>query len=104
MLRDKGHLLTVTPAKNHLAQLKQLIYRDAQPHDESKQPIDNLTLVHQETLSYTLHFDNSEDILNLLSMTPFAFKVTDALTTHIQGLSSFECEVDFLIRLYQKDC
>ncbi|MBU2871271.1 23S rRNA (guanine(745)-N(1))-methyltransferase [Colwellia sp. E2M01] len=102
ILADKGYLLTVTPADNHLFELKSLIYRQANKHDTSKSPIEQLTLVEEQRLNYTMDFTNSEDVLNLLAMTPFAFKASESLIDELKKLTSFTCQADFILRLYQK--
>ncbi len=102
ILQDKGYLLTVTPADNHLIELKSLIYRQANQHDTSKQPIEQLTLVEEQRLNYVMNFDNSEDVLNLLAMTPFAFKASDELISQLKQQKQFSCQADFVLRLYQK--
>ena len=101
-LASGGFLLTVTPAKQHLMQLKQQIYNDAQEHDEEKLAIEHLTLVHQENVSYQMCLKTGEDTLNLLSMTPFAFKASDTVKQTLLTQDNFACQADFLIRLYQK--
>ncbi|WP_211279477.1 23S rRNA (guanine(745)-N(1))-methyltransferase [Cognaticolwellia mytili] len=102
VLAKDGYLLTVTPAKQHLMQLKQCIYNDAKEHDEEKLPIEHLTLVHQESVSYAMNLQSGEDTLNLLSMTPFAFKASEAVKATLAKTNDFTCQADFLIRLYQK--
>ncbi len=102
VLAKGGYLLTVTPAKQHLMQLKQCIYNDAKEHDEEKLPIEHLTLVHQESISYAMNLKSGEDTLNLLSMTPFAFKASEAVKATLAKKNDFTCQADFLIRLYQK--
>ena len=102
VLNNDGYLLTVTPAEQHLFELKQLIYRQANEHDVSKSPINNLTLIEEQKLTYPMHFDNSDDVLNLLAMTPFAFKTSKELIAQIKHMTSFTCQADFVLRLYQK--
>ena len=101
-LCNKGYLLTVTPAENHLKELKRLIYREANIHDTQKRPIKDLTLIVEEKLNYNINFTDQNDVMNLLSMTPFAFKASDALIEKIKTMDSFNCQADFMIRLYQK--
>jgi 23S rRNA (guanine745-N1)-methyltransferase len=101
VLADNGYLITVTPAKNHLIELKALIYREAKQHDISKNPIEQLTLIEQREISYVMEFTTGEDIINLLSMTPFAFKTTDSLLNDLKAKTKFTCQADFLIRLYK---
>ena len=102
VLAQQGYLLTVTPAENHLFELKELIYQQAKKHDTDKTPIKALTLIKEQRLSYTMEFTRGEDIINLLAMTPFAFKTTEALLAELKNKTQFSCQADFLIRLYQK--
>ena len=101
VLANNGYVLTVTPAKQHLIELKSLIYREAKEHDIEKENINNLTLIHQEELNYNMHFTNADDVLNLLAMTPFAFKASEEVINTIKKMQKFDCQADFLIRLYQ---
>ncbi len=102
ILKSDGYLLTVTPAQQHLFELKQLIYRQANEHDVSKSTIENLKLIEEQQLTYPMHFDESEDVLNLLAMTPFAFKASKELITQIKAMTEFTCQADFILRLYKK--
>lgn len=102
LLKENGYLLTVTPAEQHLFELKQLIYRQANEHDVSKKPIENLTLIEEQKLTYPMHFNSSDDVLNLLAMTPFAFKASKALIAQIKTMAEFTCQADFILRLYKK--
>lgn len=102
ILHTNGYLLTVTPAEKHLIELKSLIYRDAKEHDTTKNPIEHLCLVTEQKLNYTMAFNNSVDIINLLAMTPFAFKASSELVDELKAKTEFSCQADFLIRLYKK--
>ena len=102
VLQKNGYLLTVTPAEKHLFELKELIYQQANEHDISKTPINNLTLVEEQQLTYTMNFEHSDDVLNLLAMTPFAFKASKELIEKIKAMSTFTCQADFILRLYKK--
>ena len=101
-MKDDGYLLTVTPAKQHLFELKELIYKQAHKHDVTKTPVENLTLVEEQNLTYTMQFKHSDDVLNLLAMTPFAFKASKELLEEIKAMNEFSCQADFIIRLYKK--
>ena len=102
ILQEQGYLLTVTPAENHLFELKSMIYRQANKHDTDKLPIEKLTLVEEQRLNYPIEFTNSEDALNLLAMTPFSFKASEALISELKQKTDFSCQADFILRLYQK--
>ena len=102
LLKNGGYLLTVTPAEQHLFELKQLIYKEANEHDATKSPIRQLTLIEEQKLTYPMHFNNSDDVLNLLAMTPFAFKASKTLIADIKAMTAFTCQADFILRLYKK--
>lgn len=102
VLENKGFLLTVTPGKKHLFELKSLIYQNVQEHDIEREAVTHLTLVHQEQLTYTMNIQHGIETLNLLSMTPFAFKASEEIKKQLMIQSNFTCQADFLIKLYQK--
>ncbi|HCM47113.1 MAG TPA: 23S rRNA (guanine(745)-N(1))-methyltransferase, partial [Colwellia sp.] len=81
---------------------KSLIYRQVNKHDTTKQVIEDLTLVEEQRLNYPMNFSNSDDLLNLLAMTPLAFKASEALIIELKQQKEFSCQADFVLRLYQK--
>ncbi len=103
VLKKGGYFVTVTPAENHLLELKSLIYREVKKHNTNKKPVSQLNLVQEHRLNYTMSFQNSDDLLNLLSMTPFAFKTTTELLSELKNKKDFNCQADFLIRIYQRN-
>lgn len=98
---EHGIVITVTPAPRHLFQLKELIYQTAQPHDEVIEHIDGFVLVDEKCLSYSMSLSGSQAV-NLLMMTPFAWKVSEKMIIKLAELSGFHCETDFFIRIYRK--
>lgn len=102
ILQKNGYFLTVTPADNHLFELKSMIYRHANKHDTTKQVIEQLTLVEEQRLNYPMNFTDSNDVLNLLAMTPFAFKASEEVIEQLKQQKQFNCQADFVLRLYQK--
>ncbi|KGJ86720.1 23S rRNA (guanine(745)-N(1))-methyltransferase [Colwellia psychrerythraea] len=102
ILQKNGYFLTVTPADNHLFELKSMIYRQANKHDTTKQVIEQLTLVEEQRLNYPMNFTDSNDVLNLLAMTPFAFKASEEVIEQLKQQKQFNCQADFVLRLYQK--
>jgi 23S rRNA (guanine745-N1)-methyltransferase len=102
IMQKDGYLLTVTPAEQHLFELKELIYQQPNKHDITKAPIQHLTLIEEQKLTYKMNFEHSDDVLNLLAMTPFAFKASKELLEEIKIMNKFACQADFILRLYQK--
>lgn len=73
LLSDKGVLLHLGPAQDHLMELRQLIYEDVRLYDDAKHlqglP-EGLQVVRTEALRFELGLDSEEGRRNLLSMTP----------------------------------
>lgn len=103
VLNKKGYLITVTPGEKHLYQLKAQIYQDAQLHDIDRQPITTLPFIEEVKLSYEMTLKTGQDTLNLLSMTPFAFKASEQVKQYLSKTDGFECQADFLIRIYLQE-
>lgn len=102
ILANQGYLVTVTPGKRHLFELKEIIYHSAKEHDDQKEVIESLTLINEQQLTYPMILSTADDLLNLLSMTPFAFKASPQALEILSKQTNFSCQADFIIRLYQK--
>ncbi|USD66053.1 23S rRNA (guanine(745)-N(1))-methyltransferase [Vibrio sp. SCSIO 43136] len=100
-LADNGVLITVTPAARHLYQLRESIYEDVRLHSEEPEEIDGFTPVSQQKIHYTMAL-SGQDALDLLQMTPFAWKATQKFKHQLSEAKQYECEADFMIRIYHK--
>lgn len=101
-IKEDGLVITVTPAGRHLYQLKERIYQDVQLHSEEPETIEGFSLVHQEQLNYMMDLTDG-DGFDLLQMTPFAWKASDELREQLKSATLFQCEADFMLRVYQKN-
>ncbi|HAS6363832.1 TPA: 23S rRNA (guanine(745)-N(1))-methyltransferase [Vibrio vulnificus] len=100
-IAENGVVITVTPAGRHLLQLKEKIYTELKLHSEEPEQIDGFTLEHQEKLNYVMDLAG-QDAFDLLQMTPFAWKASDALRDELKSATLFQCEADFMLRVYRK--
>lgn len=99
---DHGLVITVTPAARHLYQLREKIYTEVRLHDETPEAIPGFTLSHQEKLHYPMTTAGQATV-DLLQMTPFAWKASEELQQTLLAIPDFHCEADFLIRVYEKE-
>lgn len=99
---QQGVVVTVTPAARHLFQLRELIYDSVRLHDETAENFDGFHLDYEERLTYPMSLNNT-DALDLLQMTPFAWKATDTMKAQLTNATVFDCEADFMIRIYKKN-
>ncbi len=100
-IMEGGAIITVTPAARHLYQLRERIYQDVHLHNETQEQISGFELEQQEKLSYLMTLHNG-DALDLLQMTPFAWKATDSFKRYLSQQECFTCEADFILRIYRK--
>ncbi|WP_321283140.1 23S rRNA (guanine(745)-N(1))-methyltransferase [uncultured Vibrio sp.] len=101
VVKDNGVMITVTPAGRHLYQLRERIYQDVRLHDETPETIDGYELEQQHQLNYVMDLKDG-DAFDLLQMTPFAWKATDELREELKSATLFQCEADFMLRVYRK--
>lgn len=101
VIADKGIVVTVTPAGRHLYQLRDEIYPDVRLHSEEAESIEGFALEHEEKLSYMMQLSDG-DGFDLLQMTPFAWKANEELKQRLKSATLFQCEADFMIRVYRK--
>ncbi len=97
----EGVVITVTPAGRHLYQIRGEIYPEVRLHDEEAETIEGFDLEHQEKLSYVMSLENG-DAFDLLQMTPFAWKATEELRNTLKTAQHYQCEADFMLRVYRK--
>ncbi|MDK9736735.1 23S rRNA (guanine(745)-N(1))-methyltransferase [Vibrio sp. D404a] len=100
-LKDQGVVITVTPAGRHLYQLRDEIYDGVRLHDETPEVIEGFTLESQQHLNYMMELSGS-DAFDLLQMTPFAWKASESFKQQLLQSESYQCEADFLLRVYRK--
>ncbi|MGM3175440.1 23S rRNA (guanine(745)-N(1))-methyltransferase [Dickeya lacustris] len=101
VIHSGGVLVTVAPGPNHLLALKAQVYQDVRPHPEHDEQFAGFTLETQHRLQYTMSL-NGASAANLLQMTPFAWRATADVKDRLSAQADFQCETDFLIRLYRR--
>lgn len=101
VIKTNGFIVAVTPAPQHLIQLKGLIYQTPKPHDDKEEIIEGFHCEQQHRLSYPMTMAGQQAV-NLLQMTPFAWKASESLIDTLSEQTEFLCDADFYIRVYRK--
>ncbi|ANF59646.1 hypothetical protein A5892_12130 [Halotalea alkalilenta] len=101
VIRPGGELLIVTPGKRHLHSLRELLYAQVQEHDEEDPPPPGFALTDSAKIGHRMTLDGAQ-ALDLLRMTPFAWRADESLRQQIAKRSRFDCEAEFLIRHYRR--
>lgn len=102
VLVSKGMLITVTPAAEHLQELKALIYDEVKLHPAKDEDLPNFSLIDSCQLNYKMALTGQE-AYELLMMTPFAWRASEQVKEDLQKAEVKEYTADFLIRVYQSN-
>lgn len=101
VLKEHGFLITITPAKKHLYQLKQLMYKDVYLNDEKVIEDNRLELVKENIITKELNINSNEDIENLLKMTPYYYKTNVNNINNVLKLNNLNTAASFVVRIYK---
>jgi len=104
LIKKNGYLITVTPGPRHLYQIREAIYEHINEHQQDNETIGGFEKSQQIYLNYELKIVNQQQLIDLINMTPFAWKFTpeklEELTNQVMPLN-IEC--DFNIEVFQKN-
>lgn len=101
VVKSAGLVLTVAPGPRHLYQLKGLIYSEVQLHSDAEESLEGFERVSTESLRYEMALNGSQ-AFDLLQMTPFAWRATEAVMQDLSQREAFACETDFVISLFRR--
>jgi 23S rRNA (guanine745-N1)-methyltransferase len=100
VIKPDGRLIIVTPADDHLIQLRKTIYQDVRPHPKPKAPL-GFREIDTKHLSFALQIPAGESTDALLQMTPFAWRLSPEKISELT-LLGVDDRADFHINIYQK--
>lgn len=100
VLPKSGHLIRVSPGAEHLLQLKQFIYKTPDLHPRPKTP-EGFTLTKEQDIQQTVVLADSQAVSNLLTMTPFGWKLTEETKSRILQALPLKVTFSFTISCYQ---
>jgi 23S rRNA (guanine745-N1)-methyltransferase len=101
VLKTNGLLLTVTPAPEHLVEIKQQVYSEVRLHSSQIEAIVGFEHQKRQELKHQLHALPAEMLLNLLEMTPLAWKFKPEQKQQFAA-SSPQISLHFYLDLYRK--
>ena len=104
IVRDDGALVTVTPGPDHLDGLRGLLYTSVMPHPETPALMAGDTLF-ERTVStrvrYPVVVNSRQQIMNLLTMTPYYWNISQATRARIEAASRLELTVDAYVNVFR---
>ncbi|MGI9276456.1 MAG: putative RNA methyltransferase [Endozoicomonas sp.] len=101
VLKPGGHILVLAPGQNHLQELREAIYEDVRPY-----PVDKLvqdlpkpfSLVGNQSVSGEMQLGSSQQILDLLAMTPHYWHIKPPQRESLEQRQALKCRFD--MKLY----
>ncbi len=104
IVRNDGALVTVTPGPDHLDGLRGILYTTVMPHPDTPALMAGDTLFERTAstrVRYPVVLDSREQIMNLLTMTPYYWNISPATRTRVEGVSRLELTVDAYVSVFR---
>lgn len=102
VLKTDGLLLTVTPAPEHLIEIKQQVYSSVRLHSDQIEAIPGFAHQQRQELKHQLSGLPANMVLNLLEMTPLAWKFKPEQKLMFAA-SAPQISLNFYLDLYRKN-
>ncbi|MGI6607922.1 MAG: putative RNA methyltransferase [Erysipelotrichaceae bacterium] len=101
-IKKGGYLFMVTPGKEHLFQLKEIVYETPYLNVEKGYKLEQFESVEQFNIKYTMSLNSNEDILSLWRMMPYYHTSSKRDNVKLENLNSIDCVADFLVSVYKR--
>ena len=102
ILKPSGKLIVASPGARHLLGLKKTLYEESGFIGQKGTVGEGFELLNHYNVSYNINLESSEDIFNLLMMTPYSRHISEGVVEDLKKLNELSTEVDFNIMVYQK--
>lgn len=102
LIKNNGILTVVTPGAKHLYELKEFLYDNPYLNEQTNLSNEAFTLIEEKHLTYTKDI-KSNDLLNLVAMTPYMFKTKKERIDKLNKIDSLNITIDFIITTFRKN-
>ncbi len=102
VLKSGGVLIMAIPAARHLWQLKAAVYETPYENAVKDYELEGFSFLEKKTAAAKIFLDNPQDIQNLFSMTPYAYRTSPAERQRLAALETLTTETAFELLIYQK--
>lgn len=100
VLTETGIIIEVVPGKEHLKELKEKIFDSSNIPNKEKFAYNNFSLKESEHLKYVVNIKSSEDLIDLLKMTPYYYKGGYHQMTKLGMTNNLEVTFDFILNIW----
>ena len=102
VLKPGGHFLYVVPGRDHLWELKEVLYDRPYPNEEKETPYDGFTYREIVPVDGVITLPCREDLQALFQMTPYFWKTPQAGAERLAALDTLTTRISFRIHIFQK--
>ena len=106
VLQKKGIFLQVLAGENHLPNLKNLIYPERKHKEKTLHPVlVGFRQLHSRTLEFSFCLDSTQQVQNLLSMTPHFWRITKEGAQRLMQTERLRDDAQVIFNVYaRQDC
>ncbi len=104
ILKPGGRVCMVTPDKDHLHELRSLIYSEVQPYNTSKHKDyfdSRFSLFDEQSLQFEFSLTDNQAIQDLLGMTPHSQRLSSSATRRLQAQATLEDQACFKVYWFE---
>lgn len=102
ILREDGVLVVVSSGKDHLMELRRLIYTEVHISEDEISSPHTFILTDRRELRYTVTLPDRDAIGDLFTMTPFYYKTTEEGRNRLLANDSLDVTVSVTLSVYRK--
>lgn len=102
VLKKDGRLVTVIPGKNHLIELKSVLYDKPYVNDEKGPELPSFVSEDQVHITNIVEIQTSSDLMDLFTMTPYYWKTPKEGLERLNKLTNLKITTDFIIGIHKK--
>ena len=103
VVKPGGYVIAVTPGKDHLYQLKDIVYDSIYLNEEKGYDLPDFRLVKKENVTYEKTLECREDIETLWRMTPYYHTTYSGNNDRLKNYDRLDTVIDFLVSVYRKE-
>lgn len=100
ILSDQGVIISATPGAMHLHELKRAIYDNVEQHQQALPP-EGFKVRSRHNIEQEISLQSSQEINDLLTMTPFGWKIVPEKKQKLLAKQSFTLTLSFDINVFE---
>ncbi len=102
ILKKDGKLISVSPGKKHLFELKKVLYDSPYENEEKLPECKGLILEQRKRVESEITLRSNEDIYSLFKMTPYYYHTNKNNKEKLDSINTLTTGLDFIIDIFSK--